>query len=74
MAPMVHGLEADYFGKIKFSYLEISDPLTYDFQDYLGYRVRPSFYLLDADGNILYQWIGSQTQEQLETVFAQYVQ
>lgn len=73
MAPMVHGLEATYFGKIKFSYLEISDPLTYDFQSYLGYRVRPSFYLLDGNGNILYQWIGYVTQDQFESVFAQYV-
>jgi hypothetical protein len=74
MAPMVHGLEAKYFGKIKFSYLEISNPLTADFRDYLGFRIRPSFYLLDADGNILHQWIGYQTQDQFEEVFSQYVQ
>ena len=74
MAPMVHGLEATYFGRIKFTYLEISDPLTADFQQYLGYRVRPSFYLLGGDGNILHQWIGHQSQEEIESVFAQYVQ
>jgi hypothetical protein len=74
MAPMVHGLEAAYFGRIKFSYLEISDPRTNDFQTYLGYRVRPSMYLLDGDGNILYQWIGFQTQEQIESIFSQFVQ
>ncbi len=72
MAPMVHGLEAKYFGRIKFSYLEISNPLTNDFQQQLGYRVRPSMYLLDADGNILYQWIGFQTQDQVEPVLMQY--
>jgi hypothetical protein len=54
--------------------LEISNPQNKDFIDYLGYRVRPSFYLLDADGNILHQWIGYQTQAQFEEVFAQYVQ
>ena len=70
---MVHGLEAKYFGKIKFSYLEISNPQTADFQTYLDFRVRPSFYLLDADGKILHQWIGYQTQDQFEQVFAQYV-
>ena len=74
MAPMVHGLEATYFGRIKFTYLEISDPRTEDFQQYLGYRVRPSFYLLDGDGNILQQWIGHQTQEEFEAVFSVYVQ
>lgn len=71
---MVHGLEARYFGRIKFTYLEISDPLNADFRNYLDYRIRPSFYLLDADGNILHQWIGYVRQDQFESVFAQYVQ
>lgn len=73
MAPMVHGLEAKYFGKIKFSYLEISNPANEPFLNYLDYRVRPSFYLLDAEGNILYTWVGFQTQEQFEDIFAQYL-
>jgi len=74
MAPMVHGLEATYFGRIKFTYLEISNPQNANFREYLGYRIRPSFYLLDGDGNMLHQWVGYQSQEQFETVFAQYVQ
>ncbi len=74
MAPMVHGLEAKYFGKIKFAYLEISNPQTQEFRDTLGFKYRPSFYLLDADGNVLHQWIGYQTEEQFEEVFTKYVQ
>ena len=70
---MVHGLEAKYFGNIKFSYLEISNPLTADFREYLGFKIRPSFYLLDKDGKILHQWIGYQNQGQFENIFAQYV-
>ncbi len=73
MAPMVHGLEAAYFGRIKFSYLEISNPLTEEFRNYLGFKYRPSFYLLDGEGNILHQWVGYQTQGQFEEVFAQVV-
>ena len=73
MAPMVHGLEAKYYGKIKFSYLEISNPENQDFIKYLNFQYRPSFYLLDAEGKILNQWIGYQTQDQFEQVFAQYV-
>jgi hypothetical protein len=73
MAPMVHGLEAKYYGRIKFSYLEISNPQNDGFREYLGFRIRPSFYLLDGDGKILNQWIGYQTQDQFEQVFAQYV-
>ena len=69
----MHGLEAKYFGKIKFSYLEISNPLTADFREYLGFKIRPSFYLLDADGKVLHEWIGYQTQDQFEEVFGQYV-
>ena len=70
---MVHGLEAKYYGKIKFSYLEISNPENQDFIKYLNFQYRPSFYLLDGDGKILNQWIGYQTQDQFEQVFAQYV-
>jgi hypothetical protein len=73
MAPMVHGLEATYFGKIKFSYLEISNPQTENFQTYLDFKYRPSFYLLDKDGNILHQWAGYQTQAQFEDVFVEYL-
>lgn len=70
---MVHGLEAKYFGRIKFSYLEISNPQNADFIKYLDFRVRPSFYLLDGNGTIQHQWIGYQTQDQFESIFAQYV-
>ena len=70
---MVHGLEAKYFGKIKFSYLEISNPQNKDFINYLGFQYRPSFYLLDAKGNILNKWVGQQSQNQFEEVFAKYV-
>ena len=71
---MVHGLEAKYFGKIKFSYLEISNTQTEEFRNTLGLKYRPSFYLVDGQGNILHQWLGYQTQEQFEEVFTKYVQ
>lgn len=74
MAPMVHGLEAKYFGRIKFNYLEISNPQTEQFRTTLGFKYRPSFYLLDGDGKVLHQWIGYQTPEQFEDVFKEYVQ
>ena len=58
MAPMVHGLEAEYFGKIKFSYLDADDPRTDGFQRALGFYYQPELYLLDADGNVLKKFIG----------------
>ena len=74
MAPMVHGLEAKYFGRIKFSYLDAGDPLTQDFQRTLGFHYQPELYLLDGNGNVLTKWVGYLTQEDLESVFVQYVQ
>lgn len=74
MAPMVHGLEAKYFGRIKFNYLEISNPANKQFIDYLNFQYRPSFYLLDGDGKLLHRWIGYQAQDQFEEVFKKYVQ
>jgi len=71
---MVHGLEAKYFGKIKFTYLDADDPLTQDFQRTLGFYYQPEVYLLDAQGNILQKWVGYTSQEDFEEVFAQYVQ
>jgi len=68
---MVHGLEAKYSGKIKFSYLDADDPKTDDFQRTLGFYYQPELYLLDANGDILQKWVGYTTQDQLEEVFAQ---
>ena len=74
MAPMVHGLEAKYFGKIKFTYLDADDPNTFDFQRTLGFRSQPEIYLLDGNGNLLKKWVGFTTAEQFEEVFSQFVQ
>lgn len=73
MAPMVHGLEAQYFGKIKFSYLDADDSQTDDFQRTLGFYYQPELYLLEANGEVLQKWVGFTSQEELETAFAQYL-
>jgi thioredoxin-like negative regulator of GroEL len=74
MAPMVHGLEAKYFGKILFSYLDADDPQTADFQRTLGFYYQPEIYLLDAEGKVLEKWVGYTSQEQLETAFAEHLE
>ena len=73
MAPMVHGLEAKYFGKIKFSYLDADDPRTLDFQETLGFYYQPEVYFLDADGNVLQKWVGYTLEQEFEAVFANYL-
>mgnify|MGYP005850854267 CR=1 FL=1 len=73
MAPMVHGLEAKYFGRIKFVYLDADDPNTLDFQRALGFYYQPEVYLLDGNGNVLKKWVGFTSEAEFETVFLQYV-
>ncbi len=71
---MVHGLEAKYYGRIRFSYLDADDPRTQGFQGALGFYYQPELYLLDASGNLLHKWVGYLTQQDLETEFAKYLQ
>ena len=74
MAPMVHGLEAEYFGKIRFTYLDADNAATREFQRALGFVYQPEFYLLDGNGNLLTKWVGFVSEEELERVFAEYLQ
>ena len=71
---MVHGLEAKYFGRIQFTYLDADDPRTSDFQRTLGFYYQPEIYLLDASGNLLQKWVGYTSEDEFESAFAQYVQ
>lgn len=58
MAPIVHGLEAEYAGKVRFTYLDIDDRLSDKLKSALGYRAQPHFFLLDEQGEIIAQWLG----------------
>lgn len=73
MASMVHGLEAEYFGRIQFTYLDADDPLTRDFQRTLGFFYQPEIYLLDGDGKILKKWVGYTSEQELRDEFAKYL-
>jgi hypothetical protein len=70
---MVHGLEAEYFGRIQFTYLDADDPLTRDFQRTLGFFYQPEIYLLDGDGKILKKWVGYTSEQELRDEFAKYL-
>lgn len=74
MAPMVHGLEAEYYGKVKFSYLDADDPNTQSFQRTLGFVYQPEFYLLDANGNVLKKLVGYASADDFRSLFNQYAQ
>lgn len=69
MAPIVHGLEAEFAGQINFVYLDLEDPDNEQFLKELGFRYQPHFLLLDGDGDIIQQWLGPVTAEQFREAF-----
>ena len=74
MAPIVHGLEAEYFNSINFVYLDIDNPETADLLSFLGYRYQPHFFLVDGDGVVLQQWLGPVTAEDFRSALDNHVQ
>ncbi len=73
MAPMVHGLEAEYSGKVKFSFLDADDPNTDTFQRTLGFAYQPEFYILDASGNVLKKMIGFISEDEFRSALNSYL-
>jgi hypothetical protein len=69
MAPMVHRLEAEYFGRVLFTYLDADDPATQMFQSELGFIYQPEFYLLDGDGFVLQKLVGPVSEETFINLF-----
>lgn len=50
MAPVVHGLEKQYAGRIDFLYLNIALPRNDRAKQALGFRATPHFFLVNATG------------------------
>jgi hypothetical protein len=71
---MVHGLEQDYAGQIDFEYLNVDDPNTSAAKEQFGYRYQPHFFLLDANGDVVEEWLGYVNQAELEQAFARVVE
>jgi hypothetical protein len=74
MAPIVHGLEVEYYSRINFVYLDVDDSANADFLRQLGYRYQPHFLLIDGQGNILQQWLGPVGAEDFRDAFATYLE
>ena len=66
MAPVVHGLEQKYGDQIDFAYLDIEDPRTDEYKREFGFRAQPHIFLLDGSGEILQQWVGLVSAEELD--------
>ncbi|NOY98661.1 MAG: hypothetical protein GXP40_05590 [Chloroflexi bacterium] len=69
MAPVVHGLEAKYYGRIDFVYLDIDDPRNDALKKQFGFQYQPMFVLVDGDGTALKTWLGYVPAEDFETAF-----
>ena len=74
MAPIVHGLEVEYFGVINFVYLDIDNKENSGFLKELGFRYQPQFVLIDGEGNILKQWLGPVSADDFQETFDLYTQ
>lgn len=66
MKPIVHGLEREYAGRVRFLYLDVADPRTAAARRQLGYEATPHFFLLRADGTVAQQWSGPVDRADLE--------
>ena len=69
MAPIVHGLEAEYEGKIAFSYLDIDDQHNEETKRSLGFIYQPEYYLLNGQGQVIKKWVGRVSVEDFRLEF-----
>jgi hypothetical protein len=67
---MVHGLEQTYGDQIDFEYLNVDLPSTAAAKEEFGYRYQPHFFLVDANGEVVQEWVGNVNQMELERAFA----
>jgi thioredoxin-related protein len=74
MASMVHGLEVEYWGMVKFTYLDADDPRTDVFKRELGFYYQPEFYLLDGNGSVLQKLVGYVSADEFRNLFDSYLQ
>jgi hypothetical protein len=52
MAPVVHGLEEQYKGRIDFLYLNVAEARNDSAERALGFRNTPHFFFLRSDGGV----------------------
>jgi hypothetical protein len=58
MRPIVHGLEAEYWGEIDFVYLDHLDPVNEEMLESYNFRWRPLYVLIEPDGTEIQRWFG----------------
>ncbi|MBN2472674.1 MAG: thioredoxin family protein [Anaerolineae bacterium] len=62
---MVHGIEAEYWGRIDFVYIDREDVANQSVTQRFGVRSQPVFVLLDAEGNEVTRLFGMVSEADL---------
>lgn len=65
----MHGLEFEYYNRINFVYLDIDDPANDSYEEVLGFRYQPQVFILGGEGQVLYEWIGAPSRDELVAAF-----
>jgi thioredoxin-like negative regulator of GroEL len=59
MRPIVHELEAEYWGKVDFVYLDRESAANRDVVEQYGIFGQPIFILIQPDGSEIQRWFGT---------------
>ena len=59
MKPIVHGLEAEYWGKVDFVYLDRENSENRSVVQNYGITGQPVFILINSDGSEVQRWFGA---------------
>ena len=69
MKPIVNGLKKAYIGRIEVTRIDREDPKNAEIVRKYDAFNQPMYFMLDGDGEIIWQWIGSIGSVELEQVF-----
>jgi thioredoxin-like negative regulator of GroEL len=73
MRPVVHRLEADYWGKVDFVYVDREDSENSKVVDMYGISAQPVFILIEPDGTEVQRWFGRVSPDDLRQAMEQYL-
>lgn len=70
---MVHGLEAEYWQRVDFVYLNQYESENREIFDRYAMPGRPVFVFIDADGNEISRWFGSIPADEIRNILDSYL-
>ena len=73
MKPIVHGLEAEYWERIDFVYLDRENGDNRDVVERYGISGQPIFILVAPDGSEVQRWFGAPSPDDFRAAFDAYL-